>query len=159
MLVKYTTSRLFVLLGCFEHKHWEGIKNCNNFSWCLRVKEYTSLICPNLILPNLTKLINWVMLIIPNLAGASQANGAMLRLLRTSFRVFYLGLKWNKGVVNGVRGLTGPSGYLLDSTSKETNLKVWSGKLSNRSAKKSDFSPPASAIIDIKLSATFWRIL
>ena len=45
----------------------------------------------------------------PNLAGASQANGAMLRLLRTQFRVYYLGLKCIRGVVSGVKGLTRPS--------------------------------------------------
>ena len=33
----------------------------------------------------------------PNLAGVSQANGAKLRLLRTQFRYFYLGLKNEKG--------------------------------------------------------------
>ena len=47
------------------------------------------------------------MFLIPNLAGASQANGAMVRLLRTQFRVFYFGLK----------GLTGPWGLALNPTS------------------------------------------
>ena len=45
----------------------------------------------------------------PNLAGACQANGAMFRLLRTQFRGYYLGLNWIRGVVSGVKGLTGPS--------------------------------------------------
>ena len=38
----------------------------------------------------------------PNLAGASQANGALLRLLRT-LRVYYLGLKCIRGLLVGLR--------------------------------------------------------
>ena len=49
------------------------------------------------ILTNLTKLANGAMS--PNLAGASQENGVMFRLLRTRFRVYNLDLKWIKGVV------------------------------------------------------------
>ena len=52
----------------------------------------------------------------PNLAGALQANGAMFRLLRTQFRGYYLGLKWIRGVVSGVKGLTGPLGLALNPT-------------------------------------------
>ena len=52
----------------------------------------------------------------PNLAGASQANGAIFRLLRTQLRVYLLGLKWIRGVVSGVKGLTGPSGLALNPT-------------------------------------------
>ena len=54
------------------------------------------------ILTNLTKLANGAMS--PNLAGASQENGVMFRLLRTRFRVYNLDLKWIKGVVSGVKG-------------------------------------------------------
>ena len=49
----------------------------------------------------------------PNLAAASQANGAMLGLLRTQFRVFYFGLKGIRVLVSGVKGLYGPSGLAL----------------------------------------------
>ena len=45
------------------------------------------------------------MLSSPNLVGNSQAIGAMLRFLRTQFRVYYLGLKCIRGVVSGVKGL------------------------------------------------------
>ena len=55
----------------------------------------------------------------PNLAGANlanQANGAMLGLLRTQFRDFYLGWKWIRGVVSGVKGLIGPWDLALNPT-------------------------------------------
>ena len=39
----------------------------------------------------------------PNLAGASQANGAILRLLRTLFDVNELCFKCIRGVVSGLR--------------------------------------------------------
>ena len=52
----------------------------------------------------------------PNLAGASQANGAILRLLRTPFDGNELCFKCIRGVVSGVKGLTGPSGLALNPT-------------------------------------------
>ena len=70
------------------------------------------------IFPNLT-LPNWQMELCsstPNLAGASKANGAMFRLLRTQFRVYYLGLKMITVVINGAKGLTSPSGLAIKPT-------------------------------------------
>ena len=55
----------------------------------------------------------------PNLAltVASQLNGVMFRLLKTRFRGYYLALKWIRGVVSGVKGLTCPLGLALNPTS------------------------------------------
>ena len=39
----------------------------------------------------------------PNLAGASYGNGTMIRVLRTQFRGFYLGLKLIRGVSSGAK--------------------------------------------------------
>ena len=48
--------------------------------------------------------------LLPNLAGASQANGDTFRLLRTLERGCYLGFR---GVDSGVKGLTSPMGLAL----------------------------------------------